>query len=94
MPYGSGYVAKYRGRAGDRSLKLMPSNGSGSTGPITHLAPVHILYLQALANGSRVTEVSHSKQMGKNRLAQIREFLNCRTTTQAVAESLRRGIIK
>ena len=69
-----------------------------------HAAPKEVL-----ATGYRMTETSTSKtadkilaelnlggseQAIKNRLGMIRFYLKCNTTTQAVAEALRRKIIQ
>lgn len=80
-----------------RRARLMPRGQCQDNGVsnINELAPVHITYLKLLAGGSRVRALpSVSEQMAKNRLIQIRQFMHCDTTTQCVAEAIRRGIIE
>jgi DNA-binding NarL/FixJ family response regulator len=52
-------------------------------------------WLTRLSHGYCVKELEgRSEQSIKNRLQSIRQFLKVKNTTEAVAESIRRGIIK
>ena len=54
------------------------------------------LWLTELSHGlitKQLTEAS-SEAWAKNRLLKVRRFMGVKTTTQAVAEAIRKGIIK
>ena len=63
---------------------------------ITELRALDIVWLQELSHGKSARELTEvkSEQLTKNRLILIRKFLGAKNTTQAVAEGIRRGIIK
>ena len=63
---------------------------------ITQLTTRDRLWLTELSHGATTKELSESAswQAAKNRMQSIRHFLNVATTTQAVAEAIRRGIIR
>lgn len=54
------------------------------------------LWLQELSEGKGFKELSGNFHVAarKNRFRRIRKFMGCINTTQAVAEAIRRGIIK
>ena len=62
--------------------------------PIKRLCPRDIEWLQKLANGASGPQLHTSYGYTRTRLASVRQLLNARTTTQAVAEAIRRGIIE
>ena len=62
--------------------------------PINNLNRRDVLWLGHLACGVRVEELHpRSPQYAKTRMARVRSYLGVRTTTQAVVEAMRRGII-
>src|SRR5258706_7396836 len=62
------------------------------------LRPMDIEWLTMLSNGYHVKELATasnvSEQIVKNRLQSVRQFMRVETTTHAVAEAIRQGIIK
>lgn len=62
------------------------------------LRPMDIEWLSMLSNGFHVKELATasnvSEQIVKNRLQSVRQFMRVETTTHAVAEALRKGIIR
>jgi hypothetical protein len=64
--------------------------------PITELSERDKHWLEALSHGAHVKSLSDdiSEQQIKNRLQAVRQFMNVGTTTHAVAEALRKGVIK
>ena len=60
------------------------------------LCPRDIRWLSLLSHGTPVKSLPglRTEQAIKNRLGMIRWYLSCYTTTQAVAEALRKGLIK
>ena len=63
---------------------------------IHELTAYDLTLLQGLSHGYIAKElaVNTTEQMVKNRLYAIRKFMRVNTSTQAVAEALRKGIIK
>lgn len=65
---------------------------------IAAITPRDVELLTMLSHGYSVKELAHacntSQPMIKNRMASLRLFLHARTTVQAIAEALRKGIIK
>jgi hypothetical protein len=63
---------------------------------LTHLGDRDIRWLKLLSNGVRLKDLPEipKENSARNRLMLIRQFMNVRTTAQAVAEAIRRGIIK
>ena len=63
--------------------------------PITELSNVDVRWLYELSQGATIKDLKGmTLQMTKNRLQSIRVFLGVKNTTQAVAEAIRRGIIR
>lgn len=60
---------------------------------LTRLSERDIAWLQALADGRRICQLEGS-EYAKQRLQAVRRYMQVRTTVQAVAEALRRGMIK
>jgi DNA-binding NarL/FixJ family response regulator len=63
--------------------------------PLKGLKNMDVMLLRLLSDGLTAKEIPGLTEQGvKNRLFRLRQFLNVRTTTQAVAEAIRRGIIE
>jgi DNA-binding CsgD family transcriptional regulator len=102
---GSGYVPEYKGPVIDRISKKIrqvgdferfPCGDRRYPLPLMELSKRDILWLKELSNGTVSAELtgSPSKQVAKNRLVRIRQYFGAQTTTQAVAEAIRRGLIR
>jgi DNA-binding CsgD family transcriptional regulator len=89
MPYSTGYATKYEGPSIDRCVRL----SRGPTKP-PKLIDRDVQWLEALSHGAPQRDLYRSEQYVKNRLRIIREIMGVQNTVQAVAEALRRGIIR
>ena len=74
---------------------MIPADRVGPYRTLDQLHERDILWLRLLSHGTQVKNLPgiRTEQAIKNRLGRIRWFLECVTTTQAVAEAIRRGII-
>ena len=62
--------------------------------PISHLNARDVRWLRSLASGVRVEELHpRSPQYAKTRMVRVRLFLGVRTTTEAVVQAIRLGIV-
>lgn len=61
--------------------------------PLRELNSRDTLWLRKLANGHKVCDLHPASDYTKQRLSRVRDFFGARTTTQAVVEAMRRGII-
>lgn len=62
--------------------------------PISRLSTRDLDWLQRLSRGARCKDLHRSSGYVKVRLSQVREFLDARTNAHAVAEAMRKGVIK
>ena len=94
MPVSAGYVKKWRGLPVGSSSRV--GLGAYNSGILQRLSERDILWLQRLSNGERIKYLNGVMREAsvKNHMLKVREFLGVKTTVQAVAEAIRRGIIK
>lgn len=70
-------------------------NWDGDIKRITRLNDRDVAWLNLLAGGVRVTDLHpRSVQYAKTRMRSVRAFLGVKTTAAAIAEAMKRGIIR